>query len=84
LPAARASHHANLVQERGAVDFLLEIVGLRFLEGRRDGLQSGQMGRERSGAESAVAIVMTRHARLSGRHRVHVPVQIEKRLFDVT
>ena len=73
----------NLVQQRGAIDLLLDAIGARFLERGRNRLQGGQMRRERGGAESSVAVIVTRDTRLRGRHRVHVPVQVEIRLLDI-
>src|SRR6266550_7799218 len=74
---------ANLVQQRGAVDLLLDIGGIRLLEGGRQRLERGEMGRELGGAEAAVAVVVPRHPRLRRGDGVHVPVEIEKRLLDV-
>src|SRR6266581_4722313 len=76
---------ANLVQQRSAVDLLLEVGGIRFLQGGRKRLERGEMGSERGGTEAAVAVVVAppRHARLRRGHGIHVPVEIEKRLLDV-
>src|SRR6266511_1437229 len=73
---------ANLVQQRGAVDLLVEVGGTRFLQGGRKRLERGEMGRERAGTEAAVAVVVARHPRHDDRYG-HVPVEIKKRLLDV-
>ena len=41
------------------------------------------MRRQRAGAEATVAIIVSRHPGLRGGNRIHVPVEIEKRLLDV-
>ena|SRR5216117_3507257 len=78
-----AQRDANLVQQRGAVDLLLEVGGIRFLQGGRKRLERGEMGRERGGAEAAVAVVVARDSRLRCGDGIHVPVEVEKRLLDV-
>ena len=78
-----AQHDADLVEQRRAVDFLFQIGGVRLLERGGDRLQGGQMRREGGRAESAVAIIVTRHAGLGRGNRVEMPVQIEERLLDV-
>ena len=78
-----AQRHSNLVQQRGAIDLLLDVVGSRFLERRRDRLQGSEMRRERGGTEPPVTVVVARHTRLRGGHGIHVPVQIEIRLLDI-
>src|SRR5882762_6178817 len=66
-----AQRDADLIEQRGAVDLLVEIGGIRLFEG--------------GGAEAAVVVVMRppRYPRLRRGDGVHVPVEIEKRLLDV-
>ncbi len=78
-----AQRDPDLVEQRGAVDLLLEIDGGCLLQRGGERFQCGEMRRQRGRTESAIAIVVPRHAGLRRRHRVHMPMQIEIRLFDV-
>ena len=78
-----AQHDADLVQQRRAVDLLLEIGGVGCFQRGGNRLERREMGHERGRTETAVAVIMPRHASLCGRHRVQMPVEIEKRLLDV-
>ena len=56
---------------------------LDFFQRGRDGLQGGELRRERLRSKPAVAIVVTRYPGLRRGDRIHVPVQVEERPFDV-
>ena len=56
--------HPDLVEQRRAVDFLVEAVHARFLEGGGERLEGGKMGGQGLGAEAAVAIVVSGHTGL--------------------
>src|SRR2546426_8787481 len=76
-------HDADFVQQRRAVDLLVEIGGVSSFQRGGDRSERREMGRERRGTEAAVAIVVTRHAGLRRGDRIQMPVEIEKRLLDV-
>ncbi len=76
-------HHADLVEQGRAVDFVVQPVHAHVLERGPDRLQGGEVRRERLDAEAAVAIVVTGHARLRRGDGVQVPAEIEKRPLDV-
>src|SRR5207247_10545449 len=74
---------ANLIQQRRAVDLFLEIGGAGFFQRGGDRFECREVGRERGRTEPAVAVIVARHAGLSGGHRIQMPIEIEKRLLDV-
>ena len=76
-------HDTDFVQQRRAVDLLLEIGGVGCFQRGGDRFERREMGCERGRTETAVAVIMPRHAGLCGGHRVQMPVEIEKRLLDV-
>src|SRR6266705_5028992 len=78
-----AQRDADFVEQRRAVDLLVQVGRARFLERRRDRFERGELRGERARAIATVAIIVPRHAGLRGGDRIHLPVEIEKRLLDV-
>ena len=78
-----AQHDADFVQQRRAVDLLLEIGGIGSFQRGGDRFERREMGRERGGTESAVAVVVARHTGLGGSHRIQMPMEIEERFLDI-
>ncbi len=69
--------HAHVVQERRAVDLVLELARRGLFQSGADGLECGEVWSERDGTEPPVAVVVGRHARLGRRDGVQVPAQVE-------
>src|SRR5213075_1467744 len=73
---------ADLVEQRRAVDLLVQPVDAGFFERGRERLEGREVRRQRGGTEAAVAVIVARHAGLRRRDGVQVPPQVEERPLD--
>ena len=68
---------AGLVQQRGPVDLVVQLVRGGFFQSGGERLERRERGAQRIRAVSPVPVVVPRHPRLCGRHRVEMPAQVE-------
>ncbi len=73
----------DFVQERRAVDFVVQLIGGGLFEGGGDGFERGEVRGERARTEAPVTVVVRLHPRLRRAHGIHVPPQIEVGPLDL-
>ena len=73
LALEAGERHPTVVQQRRAVDLVVETLSGGSFQGGADRLEGGEVGAERVGAESPEAVVVVRQPRLGGRHRIEMP-----------
>src|SRR2546428_14077632 len=83
LPLQAPHGDADVVQERRAVDLVVEGGSRGFLERGDDGPERHEVRRERGGAEAPEAVVVRGHAGLRRGDGVEMPAEIEVRALDL-